>query len=745
MSKQSLWGAFALVVPLYLTTSEAAQSQSVAVDGEGQKAVHVELPEVLVTSPSPIAKPSIDPQKKFKPKPQPVVDAEPGPPNSAVEAQPPQGEAATDMSTAASVPGTLLVVEDAFATVTVTTAREIESTQGQTITDTLAHKPGIAGSAFAAGASRPIIRGLDNNRVRIQEDGIGAHDVSALSEDHAVPIDPNSADRVEVVRGPATLRYGGQAIGGVVSVENGRIPSFMPPNGFSGQIQGGYSSVDDGRDGALKATAGVNGIVVHADAFRRKADDYDTPLGKQANTFVDSEGFSFGSSRVGSDGFAGVAFTHFESLYGIPASEENTRIDMEQSKILSKGEWRVRSNGIDAVRYWFGASDYAHNEVLGDGEIGSRFTNKEQEGRIELQHSPFLTRFGQLTGAAGIQVNHRDVAGLSFESGENLLEPATTSSIAGFLFEELQVTRPLRLQAAARIEQTHVKGVGVEDPFGVPTITGRERSFTPFGGSLGALYDLPSGVVARISGQYVERAPDAAELFSKGAHEATETFEIGNPDLGKEKAKTVEVGLRRAGGGLRFDATAFYTKFDGFIFKQLTGETCGPTLSSCGVETELNELVFQARDATFYGVELAAQYDVAPIWNGLWGIEGQYDMVRAQLNGGENVPRIPPQRLGGGLYYRDAAWFARLGVLHAFDQSRVGDYETPTPGYTLVSAELSYTRKFGRPVDLATEYTVGIKGQNLADDEVRNHASFKKNDVLEPGASVRVFGNLKFN
>lgn len=759
MSKPTLYLAFTLTALLVVTAGWQARSQTAPVNNTQKADETIVLPTVEVTSPSPITKPNPAAQI-VKDKPQPVANDEPAPvpkpkkksasavpePQPVVkQAQAPkpvQSDIGAAQPETVSVPGTLLVVDDAFVAVTVTTARELEATQGQTITNTLAQKPGISASTFAAGASRPIVRGLDNNRVRVQEDGIGSHDVSALSEDHAVPIDPYAADRVEVVRGPATLRYGSQAIGGVVSVENERIPTFAPPNGISGQIADGYSSIDDGRDGAFKATAGVNGIVVHADAFKRQSEDYGTPLGRQANTFVDSEGFSVGSSLVGNDGFAGAAFVHFESLYGIPG--ELTRIDMNQDKILSKGEWRVHSSGIDAIRFWFGATDYAHNEVSPEGDIGSRFTNKEQEGRVEIQHLPFLTSFGEVSGAAGVQIDHRKVTGLSF-GGDNLLEPATSNVAAGFWFEELQVSKPLRLQAATRVEKTDISGVGIEDPLGAALVMPRDRSFTPVSGSLGALYELPMGVVARLTGQYVERAPDAPELFSKGAHDATATFEIGNPELTKEKASTIELGLKRANGAFRFDTSAYYTHYKGFIYKQLSGVLCGGTLASCGVEEELKQLVFQQRDATFYGVEIAAQYDVAPVWNGVWGFDGQYDFVHAEFDGGENVPRIPPQRLGGGLYYRDGNWFARTGVLHAFNQNRTGANETPTFGYTLVSAELSYTDKLNGYTGAATEYTIGIKGENLADDEVRNHSSFKKDEVLQPGASVRVFGSLKLN
>jgi iron complex outermembrane receptor protein len=310
------------------------------------------------------------------------------------------------------------------------------------------------------------------------------------------------------------------------------------------------------------------------------------------------------------------------------------------------------------------------------------------------------------------------------------------------------VTKHLRLQAAARIEQTEVDGIGL-DLSGPPVTIAGEKAFRPFSASAGLLYELPMGIVARLTGQYVERAPDAAELFSKGIHEATETFEIGNPFLEKEKAQTIEIGLRKAKGPFRFDAAAYHTRFDGFIFKSLTGETCDDTLATCapGPGGELDQILFTQRNATFTGAELQAQVDLAPIWRGVWGIDGQYDFVHARFDdaAGGDVPRIPPQRAGAGVYYRDPAWFARLGFLHAFQQDRIGDNETPTKGFTLLNADLAYTFKLEPGSAFGPDMTVGLKGENLLDDDVRNHVSFRKDKVLQPGRTIRLYGIIKLN
>jgi iron complex outermembrane receptor protein len=405
---------------------------------------------------------------------------------------------------------------------------------------------------------------------------------------------------------------------------------------------------------------------------------------------------------------------------------------------------------MEAIRFWLGASSYVHDEIgfeSGPPQIGSRFTNREAEGRVEVQHLPVGTPVGALSGAVGTQLGRRDLAARSFE-GDALLAPARTASLAAFWLEELRVTKRLRFQLAARIEHATVRGTGL-------VLTGPDtgadrtaaRTFVPVSAGAGVLYELPLGVAARVTGQYVERAPADSELFSRGAHDATATFEIGNPFLDKEAARTIEVGLRRAAGAFRFDASAYFTRFDGFILKQRTGVLCDGTLASCGTGSELDQVVLGQRDAAFHGAELQAALDIGRLWQGVWGVDGQYDFVRARFDDaqGGNLPRIPPHRAGAGIYYRDRHWQARIGFLHAFGQHRTGEHETPTGGYTLLDAALSYTFKLDPQAGVVPEMTIGLKGLNLLDDEVRNHVSFQKDFVLEPGRTVRLFGTVRLN
>ncbi|WFU15602.1 TonB-dependent receptor [Bradyrhizobium sp. CB3481] len=756
-----------------------------------------QLPEITVTAPSPIVR------RKPAPARTPARVARAAPGQNRERAPEPQAAPAAPAA-AAPQQGVLPVVTDQFATVTVVPNEEIRRNGGGTLGDLLFGKPGITGSSFAPGASsRPIIRGLDVNRVGLVENGVGSNGASDLGEDHFVPIDPLSTNQVEVIRGPATLRYGSTAIGGVVSATNNRIPDALPSCAapfptyglptkaplanvgsqgcVTAETRTAVTSVDRGVDGAVLLDAGGGNFAVHADAFGRKAGDYSIPSypyltdptlpfnGRQPNSASQAYGGSVGGSYIFDGGFIGAAIAQHNALYHIPGidgAEHLTRIDGEQTKFTTKGEYRPDNAAIDAIRFWAGATDYKHNEIgLADPAdlttLGVRqtFTSKEQEGRVEVQFAPFNVRFAALTTAVGVQASHQKLTAPSPDDPgspvNGLFDPNKNTKIAGYIFNEFKFSDVTKAQVAGRIENASLSGTApafvpdvfdlTVDPNAIGPATAFNRNFTPKSGSIGLIQNLPWNLVASITGQYVERAPKPAELFSRGGHDATATFDIGNPNLGIETAKSIEAGLRRATGPFRFELTGYYTKFNGFIFRRLTGNTCEDGVCQLGPGLELNQAVYSQRDATFRGGEFQFQYDVMPVWNGLWGIEGQYDIVRATFDDGTNVPRIPPQRLGGGVYYRDANWFARVNLLHAFAQNDVAVIaETPTAGYNLLRAEISYNTKLDPTWFGAREMTVGLVGNNLLNEDIRNHVSYTKDQVLMPGLGVRAFANLKF-
>ena len=734
------------------------------------------LPPIVVTAPSPIRRPA----------PAPVPDAP-------VE---------ITVTPTAPTLGVLPIVTDQFATVTVIPNEELRRTPSATLGDLLFAKPGITGSSFAPGAaSRPIIRGLDVNRVGITENGLGAGGVSDLGEDHFVPVNPLVSNQIEVIRGPATLRYGSQSIGGVVSATNNRIPDAFPPcrdryviSTFARlpvkaapvssepgacanvEFRGAATTVDNGLEGGVLLDAAAGNIAVHADAFGRKSDDYRIPSypylfdptrpfnGRQPNSFSRTDSESIGASYIFNEGFIGAAVTQNNALYGIPGIDgENhqTRIDAHETKFTSKGEYRPMAGGIDAVRFWYGFTDYKHQEIgledpldLASTIVHQTFTNKEHEGRAEVQLLPFDLRFATLTTALGVQAGQQKLTAPGDAPGpfSGLFDPNDNRRVAGYMFNEFRFSDWTRAQIAGRIE--HVKLNGNTPDFPVDFLpdgndlvaSQRNLAFTPKSVSVGLLQNLPWDLVGSITAQRVERAPKPAELFSRGPHDATATFDIGNPNLNIEVASSVEVGLRRAVGPLRFEATAYYTRFQGFIFRRLTGVMCDETFESCGdPAAELNQAVYTQRDATFRGGEFQVQYDVARAFNGVWGLEGQFDVVRATFDDGTNVPRIPPMRVGGGVFYRDSNWLARVNLLHAFPQNDIAPNETPTAGYNLLRAEVSYSHKVRNPrLGEPREFIVGLRGDNLLNETIRNSVSYTKDQVLMPGAGVRAFANVKW-
>jgi iron complex outermembrane receptor protein len=749
-----------------------------------------ELPAVTVTAPSPILRRPVVPSRK----PARVARSAPAPSRERA----PQPVPAVP-APAAPQQGVLPVVTNQFATVTVVPNEEIRRAGGGQLGDLLFSKPGITGSSFAPGASsRPIIRGLDNNRVGIVENGSNGGGASDLGEDHFVPIDPLATNQVEVVRGPAALRYGSTSIGGVVSATNNRIPEALPICAPSAQNDGmpakaalagispcvtaetrtALSSVDRGAEAGMLLDTGAGNYAFHADVYGRKTSDYHIPSypylfdrtrpvgDRQPNSATRSDGASLGGSNIFQGGFIGAAITQNDSLYHIPGidgADHNTRIDGHQTKINVKGEYRPDATAIDAIRLWAGATNYRHNEIgladpadLTSDGVRQTFTNREEELRTEVELMPFNARFAEVTTALGIQAGHQELTAPSPDNPGTLFnglwDPNTNNRVAAYAFNELKFTEQTKAQVAGRIEHVELHGTTPDFPAdflpnGAPQAgLARNPSYTPKSGSIGLLQDLSGGLVGSITAQYVERAPKPAELFSRGAHDATATFDIGNPNLTLETAKSVELGLRKAAGPLRFEATVYYTRFDNFIYRRLTGVSCGDDFASCGTPgAELNQAVYSQANAIFRGGDFQSQLDIGALQGGIWGIESQFDVVRATFTDGTNVPRIPPLRAGGGLFWRDDNWLMRINLLHAFAQTNIAAIaETPTASYNLLKAEVSYKTRLAPNPFGAREMNVGLVGNNLLNESIRNAVSYTKDEVLMPGIGVRAFANFKF-
>ena len=791
---QRLGGASLLLLGAAATSALAQEPVQQPVQQPAQDKSSTEIPSVTVTAPSPIV-------RRVVPTRSPVHVARTG--RSRSQQRTAEATPAAPATAATPQQGVLPIVTNQFATVTVVPNEEIRREGGGQLGDLLFSKPGITGSSFAPGASsRPVIRGLDVNRVGIVENGTNSNGASDLGEDHFVPVDTLATNQVEVVRGPAALRYGSTSIGGVVSATNNRIPDALPSCGsqpfqtygmpvkaplasaattpcVTAETRSAFSSVDRGVESGVLLDTGAGNFAFHADVYGRNTTDYGIPSypyltdqtrpvvnGRQPNSATRTDGASIGGSYFFQGGYIGASITQNDSLYHIPGidgADHNTRIDGHQTKINIKGEYHPDAAAIDAIRFWAGATDYRHNEIgLADPAdpntdgVRQTFTNKEQEIRTEVQLMPFNARFAEVTTALGFQVGHQELTAPSPDNPGTLFnglwDPNNNTRVAAYAFNEFKFTDATRAQIAGRIEHVELHGTTPNFPAdylpdGTPQVAiARNPSFTPKSGSIGLLQDLPGGMVGSITAQYVERAPKAAELFSRGAHDATATFDIGNPNLTIETAESVEVGLRKATGPFRFEATVYYTHFDNFIFRRLTGVMCDDSFASCGTPgAELNQAVYSQANANFRGGEFQSQLDVGAFQGGIWGIENQFDVVRATFTDGTNVPRIPPLRLGGGVFWRDDNWLMRVNLLHAFAQNNVAIIaETPTAGYNLLKAEVSYKTKLDPRLFGAREMTAGIVGNNLLNENIRNSVSYTKDEVLMPGIGVRAFANFKF-
>lgn len=621
----------------------------------------------------------------------------------------------------------IVVTASPFATLTPSITAKVDRNAileagGASIADSLKSVPGIAASGFAAGASRPIIRGMDSTRVRILEDGLSSSDVSDIGPDHGVPIDPLSAQSIEVVRGAATLRYGSQAIGGVVNAINNRVPLSLPTRDLSGEVTGSFDSVSDTGQGSILADARSGNLAVHVDGFYRHAGDTDTPLGVQRNSFFHGHGETAGASYflgVDPDSHVGVAIEQYDAQYGIPS--DDTYIDMHQTKVLSRNQFALGSEALKTLKLDASYADYRHSENEPGGAVVTTFLNKEFDSHAELLFAPI----GPVENTAfGVEVQRRKFQAVGEDSA--YLFPTLTQSEAGYLFTDLPIAAQFKLQASGRVEHVHVTGTPASDLF-------TTRDLTPVSGAIGALYDVTRGVKLGLTLSSTGRAPAITELFARGGHDGPNTFETGDPDLKIERANSIEVTLRIDSGRFGFEGSVYSSWFDNFIYGDLTGRMCDED-AGCGVpDGELKELNYRQQGAHFRGAEGKAHLDLVRGSGGRLRVQALADVVRATLDDGGNVPRIPPWRLGGGLSWESDALDAGVMLIHDGRQDHAGAFDTPTPGYDDLSAQIAW-----RPFAANRGIEVALVGDNLTDAVQRNAASLNRDEVVSPGRNVRL-------
>jgi iron complex outermembrane recepter protein len=618
---------------------------------------------------------------------------------------------------------------DRFATIVEQVSRDqVLSNGGASLADALRNVPGVAGTGFAAGASRPVIRGMDAQRVKLAENGLSSSDVSDVGPDHGVPIDPLAAQQIEVVRGAATLRYGSQAIGGVVNVINNRIP-LKPINGIEGETTAAYSTGAATGEGTISLDAGQGPFAVHLDGFGRRASDYKIPDGVQPNSFFRGNGYSGGASYFfGDDSRVGASGAHYEARYGIPS--DDTFIRMKQDKGAFGGSFKFGQGVLQRINVDAGYADYTHSEIDPEtNAVLSTFNNKEWDGRMEA----LFGATGPLSASAlGVQFQDRKFSALG--EGADYLLPTHTQSAAAFAFVEAPVGA-LQFQGAARVEHVKIDGTPAS---GVET----SRDYTPFSVSAGFTYDASDALRLGLTAASAARAPAQTELFARGPHDGPATFETGDPELKIERANSLEATARyKLGSEGRIEASAWGAHFDNYIYGALTGRMCDDDgVCEAGGAGELKELNYGQRDANFWGVEAKAFFPLTSVAGGKLSGQVLGDYVRAKFTGGGgDVPRIQPGRFGGGLDWTNDSIDASFLVLAVSSQDHVGVADTATDGYTSVDAQVRW-----RPFKAKPGIELLLVGHNLADETIRNATALNKDAVVMPGRDVRLVLSAKF-
>ncbi|CAN1540674.1 CirA Outer membrane receptor proteins, mostly Fe transport [Burkholderiaceae bacterium] len=578
--------------------------------------------------------------------------------------------------------------------------------QGSTLGETLDNLPGIANSSFGPNVGRPTIRGMDGDRIRILQNSGANMDVSGLSNDHAVPMDPLTTERIDVLRGPATLLYGGSAIGGVVNVIDNRIArerTFDDQGGVMGKVEVRAGGAANERSTGAMVEAGSDKFVLHVDAFERSTQNLRVPKtmtcgeggpsnGRRVcNSASNSKGGAVGGTLLFDRGYLGLSTSEYRSTYGTVA-EPDVAIGLLRRHHVMEGVWR-EVGAFENVKFQWGQTHYTHTEFA-NASPESTFKNKGADFRLEgRQRAMPLSHGLQLNGVIGIQSERNNLQAKANDGANTLLPPSRTRSTGVFTYQAVN-TPWGQLSAGARAEAVEV--LALEDHLGN---SAGSKKFKPFNVAFGAMRNLRMGeaqhgwqLTSNLSAS--QRAPKDYELFAHGEHAATATYEIGQSSLQLEKGMQLDVGGDWKQGAHKFGVTGFASQFSNYI-----------SLQSMGFDTSgLPTYQFEGVRARFYGVETNAKVRLVSgqdalltpnASHGAMDLELRADVVRAQdLTHNSPMPRIAPMRVGADAVWSRHAWGARLGFMHAAAQNRVpnngAEPGITTAGHTLWNAGLNH-------------------------------------------------------
>lgn len=673
---------------------------------------------------------------------------------TAADAEPEPGDAQAahpDPDQAIVITGVKRKAEDVLGGVSVLDLGELSRELRSSIGETLARQPGVTATSFGPTASAPVIRGLSGDRIRVLTEGIGTLDLSSAGPDHAISINPITAERIEVLRGSAALLFGSSAIGGVVNVIDTRIPRRVPKNvvGVNGLAL--YGSAANERAANVAVDIPVAGhFVLHADANASDTDDLrigghvlsknlreqalaspDPAIqalaglkGKLPNSQSRSREGAIGAAYVDGALNVGISVTRHTQKYGVPirysldpeVEAEAPTIDLEQTRYDARAEIPVRGF-FSQVRARGGYSDYHHDEIEDTGEIGSSFFSKGGELRLEAVQSE-KSGWG---GTSGLQYLNRNAK----IRGEEKFLPDSRQKQSGLFTLQTYVSGHWRFEGGARVEFSKLSAKADEQ---LGTLT-HSLDFSTVSGSLGGQYEFSPGWRAGLSLSHAERAPSIEELFAHGPHGGSQTFEVGNPGLNAEKGNGIEFSLRHSSGPVHVTANLYYIRFSNFIFQSPTGE----------IEDDLPVFEFAQGKADYNGFEFQGDAKLGQALGVDWGAELQGDAVHATIRHFGPAPFIPPFRLLGALTGSRGRFDGRVEVERAFVHNRTAPNETRTPGYTMVNASIDW-----HPLAANPALTLSLQGNNLFDVEARRSTSQLKDYAPLAGRDIRLSARISF-
>lgn len=616
---------------------------------------------------------------------------------------------------------------DFVPSVTKITGKDLIKKRQTSIGDMLGTEAGVQSTSFGPNASRPVIRGLDGDRIRVLQNGLGTLDASTQSLDHAIPVDTLTVDQMEVIRGPMSLLYGSSAVGGVVNLVTNRI-HYEYEEGFFAKALAQGETVNNGLSSALHLNYGKNKWMFHVDGSTRNLGNVDIPgyahsskerqtnpvspepKDKIPNSFNKQDNVAAGVSKIFDRGYVGASFNHFNTLYG-SVSDEEVSIDMTQNRFELHGEYRPQGGTFRKYKFKTAQSDYFHKELEGE-ETGTVFKNKGNESRVEAHN-----KSGDLRGISGIQTQIFD---FSAKGEEAFLPSSDNTKLALFTFQELNFGKNA-LRFGGRVENSLIEKKSSAE-FGASD----EKNYLGWNASVGHCYDFSKTHTFETSLSYTERAPNFQELYADGAHLATGVFELGDSTLGKEKAYALELTYKNSNTKHQFTGSIYTQVFKDYI-------SLNPTTNT-DVDSGFTIYEYQQVDALFYGLDLDYRNELTRLNNGVLTLFNKFDFVRGKdTDSGKNLPRLSPPRLTVGLEYGKDKWSVDGEVMYVAEQTKTAPNETRTDDY--------YMTNIGYNYNLVSEYTslnLFARVRNLFDVEARNHVSTLKDIAPLPGRNFIV-------